>query len=114
MSCRQIELLDAYFDRELDLVHSLEIERHLEECRDCQAAFERRQSVRRAVEGGSLYFNAPASLESRLRASLSELGGVRRTHQSAGKLSLGAESSPATARASLGPVWARRVVSLAA
>jgi len=114
MSCRQSELLDAYFDHELDLVHSLEIERHLEECRDCHAAFERRQSVRRVVEGGSLYFKAPASLESRLRARLSELGGVRRTQQSAGRLSLGAESSSATARASLGSVWARWVVSLAA
>lgn len=114
MSCRQIELLDAYFDRELDLVHSLEIERHLEGCLDCRAALERRQSVRQAVSRGSWYFKAPATLEPRLRARLSEVAGVRRTEQPAVKPSPGAGSSPSAARASLRPLWTRWIPLAAA
>src|SRR5574340_1805383 len=114
MSCREIELLDAYFDRELDLVHSLDIERHLEGCLDCQATLDRRQSVRQALGHGSLYFKAPATLEPQLRARLSEVAGVRRTEQPAVKRSPGAESSRSAARAALGPLWTRWIPLAAA
>lgn len=116
MSCRQGELLEAYFDRELDLVHSLEIERHLEGCRDCRAVFERRQSVRRAVEGGSLYFKAPTAFEARLRSRLSDANAAEtnRAEQPARTLSRRTEPPPTADHASLGRMWGRWIPLAAA
>ena len=38
MSHQQVrELLDAYIDRELDVVTTLQFERHLSECENCSA-----------------------------------------------------------------------------
>lgn len=73
MSCQEAQgLIHGYLDGELDLVRSIEIERHLNDCEVCSLAYQRQQSLRSAVRGGSLYFKAPASLERRLHAILSD------------------------------------------
>src|SRR5579859_6889369 len=63
-------LLDAYFDGELDLVRSLDVERHVAECSTCTAILRNRQALRNALKAESLYFAAPSGLKMRLRSSL--------------------------------------------
>jgi anti-sigma factor RsiW len=62
MSCEDArELLDAYVDGEVDLVHSIEIEKHLENCAACARIVRNHQTLRSAIQGGSLYYNRPAA-----------------------------------------------------
>jgi anti-sigma factor RsiW len=64
------KLLDGYTDRELDLVHSLEIEKHLRECLACSNRYESNQAIRSALNSPALYFKAPADLRHKLEASV--------------------------------------------
>ncbi|MGH7249247.1 MAG: anti-sigma factor family protein, partial [Pseudomonadota bacterium] len=71
MSCDEIrELLSAYIDGELDAARSLEVERHLEGCAACEAVSARLRDLGEAVRTHAPYYRAPASLRSRLRASV--------------------------------------------
>ena len=71
MTCKEIEdLLDAYIDGELDLVHSLEIEQHLPDCPDCLKIYENQQTLKKAFKTENLYFKPPADLQKRLHTSL--------------------------------------------
>ncbi len=73
MSCETTQaLLDGYFDGELDLVNSVEIERHLQTCAGCAGEYGSRQALRAAIRGGALYHRAPAPLGRRLRRSLQQ------------------------------------------
>jgi anti-sigma factor RsiW len=71
MDCRTAEtLLHGYFDGELDLVTSVDIERHLEECSGCAARLAREQALRARLSASALRFSAPAHLRERIAASL--------------------------------------------
>ncbi len=71
MNCQEIEALKhAYADRELDLVRTTEIEQHLKSCRACSQAYENIRALSSALKSSDLYFEAPAHLERRIRASL--------------------------------------------
>ena len=71
MNCQEIEALKhAYADRELDLVRTTEIERHLSDCRACSQAYENIRALSSALKSSDLYFKAPAHLKTRIRASL--------------------------------------------
>jgi anti-sigma factor RsiW len=71
MNCQEIEALKhAYADRELDLVRTTEIERHLSDCRACSQAYENIRALGSALKSADLYFKAPAQLKRRIRASL--------------------------------------------
>ena len=74
MSCGEKEerLLEAYVDGELDLVRSLEMERHLSECEDCSATVKSHRALQSALGDASLYFETPKHLEGRVRADLRE------------------------------------------
>src|SRR6266403_42946 len=63
-------LKHAYADRELDLVRTTEIERHLSGCRACSQAYENIRALSSALKSSNLYFEAPAHLKKRIRASL--------------------------------------------
>ena len=63
-------LLDAYADGELDLVRSLEIEKHVEGCKACARAVENQRTLSSAMRSGGLYFQAPASLGPRVAGAL--------------------------------------------
>ncbi len=71
MSCKEIkEVIHGYLDGELDLVRSMAIEQHLKECPACVRAYQEQQSLRTAIAGGSLYFDAPRDLERRVRSAV--------------------------------------------
>jgi anti-sigma factor RsiW len=70
MTCEEIRgLLSPYADGELDLVHGLEIERHLEGCPTCAAALDRTRALTRALADPALYYAAPPHLRERIRGS---------------------------------------------
>ena len=71
MSCQQThELIHGYLDGELDLVKSLEIEKHLEHCPACTQNYEGLRSLQLRLSDNALRFEPSASLEKRLRSSL--------------------------------------------
>ena len=71
MSCQQThELIHGYLDGELDLVKSLEIEKHLAQCQACTQNYEGLRSLQSRLSDNALRFEPPASLEKRLRSSL--------------------------------------------
>jgi anti-sigma factor RsiW len=65
-------LLDGYLDHELDLMRSVDIERHLKECEKCSVRYENLQSLRAGVSRDSLYYFAPAGLQQRVLLTLSK------------------------------------------
>ena len=71
MSCQQThELIHGYLDGELDLVKSLEIEKHLEQCQACTQNYEALRGLQSRLRDNSLRFDPPAKLEKRLRSAL--------------------------------------------
>ena len=75
MSCQEVrEFLDAFVDKELDVVASTQFDRHLTECADCRAMCDRYLQMRDSVKAHMEYFEAPNGLEQRLRAQLHPSG----------------------------------------
>lgn len=73
MTCKETQaFMDGYVDGELDLVRSIELERHLHECPACAELHRSRMAVRSAMSAGSLRYQAPATLKSAVRARLGE------------------------------------------
>ncbi|HTU48633.1 MAG TPA: anti-sigma factor [Bryobacteraceae bacterium] len=71
MSCQEIrELLDGYVDSELDVVTTLQLDRHLMECASCRALCHRYEQFTREVQARVPRFDAPAGLEVKIRAQL--------------------------------------------
>ncbi|MFL6354054.1 MAG: anti-sigma factor family protein, partial [Bryobacteraceae bacterium] len=76
MSCQESrQLIEAYVDGELDLVQSLEIERHVVSCAGCRAHCEKVKELRSALRTHYPYFAAPEALEKNIRAQLRLSGG---------------------------------------
>jgi anti-sigma factor RsiW len=75
MSCQKARnLLDAYFDGELDIVQSLECETHLQTCHHCRALQQQYQSLRQSLRRQELYYEAPESLEDKIRRQIRSAG----------------------------------------
>ena len=75
MNCQDTQnLLDGYFDGELDLIGNLEIERHLQDCQNCAQVQQNIQALHSAIKDESLYFKAPANLQKRVRLAVREAG----------------------------------------
>ena len=71
MSCQQThELIHGYLDGELDLVKSLEIEKHLEQCEACTQNYEALRGLQSRLRDNTLRFEPPAKLEKSLRSAL--------------------------------------------
>jgi anti-sigma factor RsiW len=71
MSCQETrELLDGYVDSELDVVTTLQLERHLKECASCRALCHRYEQFTRGLQAHVPCFEAPAGLEVRIRTKL--------------------------------------------
>jgi anti-sigma factor RsiW len=63
MTCQEaILLIHAYSDGELDLVHALELEKHLAACPSCSQACENARAVKLALSSSELYAPAPGTL----------------------------------------------------
>jgi len=70
MNCREIQnLLHAYGDRELDVMTSLEVEKHLQTCSECKQALENQTVLGNSIATGAPYYKAPASLRDSIIAS---------------------------------------------
>jgi anti-sigma factor RsiW len=68
MRCEEAQpLIDSYLDGELDLVHNLDLERHLEACAACAPVRQRAVELRSAIRQSVPYFRAPLRLEQRVR-----------------------------------------------
>ena len=112
MSCEATQsLIHGYLDGELDLVRSMEIERHLNDCESCARAYQNQQSLRSLIRGGSLYFKAPAGLESRIHARLREVHRTAAKPQPAAAAE--APSRPSQAWWSPSWTWAGMAAALA-
>ena len=73
MNCPEIyPLLHAYVDSELDLMPSLEVDRHLKSCAECTAAKRSLESLRATLRQNDLSYRAPESLRARIRESIGE------------------------------------------
>lgn len=71
MNCESTyELLEGYLDGELDLVRSLEVERHLQDCTACGRIRVRRLALRDELANAALYHPATVALQERVRAAL--------------------------------------------
>jgi anti-sigma factor RsiW len=78
LSCPETQqLLHAYVDGELDLLKSLEIEQHLQECPACAQAHQALESVRAALQGGALAFEPPPDLRDRIQTAVRRADGAR-------------------------------------
>jgi anti-sigma factor RsiW len=67
------ELIHAYLDGELDLVRSLDVERHLPTCQACSRMARNQQALRSAITTGSFYYQAPADLHQRVRSAVRQV-----------------------------------------
>ena len=56
------QLLHAYFDGELDVIHTVEFEEHLKTCPDCAEELREQQTLRQSLRSSNLYERAPESL----------------------------------------------------
>ena len=71
MSCQETGgLIHAYLDGELDLVRSLEIERHLRGCNSCTQSYEGLRALQGATRNNAFRFEPPAGLENRVRVAM--------------------------------------------
>ena len=71
LGCRETQtLIHGYLDGELDLIKSLEIEQHIQECSACAQTHTSLQAVRVAIQGSSLYFQTPPGLARRIQSSV--------------------------------------------
>jgi anti-sigma factor RsiW len=76
MECEDVRgLVHGHLDGELDLVKSLEVERHMRECEECGREYRVQTALRLAINRDIPYFDAPSALRKRVRASL------RRAHK---------------------------------
>jgi len=63
-------LIHPYLDGELDLVRSLEIEAHMNDCQTCARSYNELRSLRSAVSDTALRFEPPAALRNRIRSAV--------------------------------------------
>jgi anti-sigma factor RsiW len=70
MNCSETrKLSNAYADRELDMVRSAEIERHLSGCHPCSQEVENIRALSSALKSPALYFRTPAKLRNSIRVA---------------------------------------------
>jgi anti-sigma factor RsiW len=80
VNCQETQtLIHGYIDGELDLIKSLEIEQHLQECLACAQAHARFQAVRSAIKNSSLSFQTPPGLATRVQSSIRRSSHADRT-----------------------------------
>ncbi len=71
MNHEQAELLlQGYVDGELDLLSTMELERHLESCEICSGEYRGSLALRAALQAPALYYRAPAKLAGSIRSSI--------------------------------------------
>ena len=86
MSCANpsAPLIEAYLDGELDLVRTVELERHLSECEVCAAALRRQRALRSSLS--DLSYEPPSGLENRVRGAVRQVSAQPKAGPKAGAL----------------------------
>lgn len=75
MSCEDVcEFVDAYVDRELDVISSSRLEQHLSECAACRTKYQQYAHMHDSVRARMEHFQPPEGLEQRVRARLHPVG----------------------------------------
>jgi len=71
VSCQEVQgLIHGYVDGELDLVRSLEIEKHFDICEACSHTHTIQRNLKNTLRSVPLRFNAPASLRNRIQSTV--------------------------------------------
>ncbi len=71
MSCQKSrELINPYVDGELDVVQTVEVEQHLDECESCNVRYRNQLNLSSNLKDSSLYYPAPKDLRKRIQSSL--------------------------------------------
>jgi len=103
LNCQKVpELIHSYVDHELDVVQTSEIERHLEQCEECDLAYRSQIALRSSLQDPSFYYRAPADLKSRITSSL-------RKEEAASQNDHTAISSAVASRQEVEISWPRRL-----
>lgn len=77
MNCDESRpLLEAYFDGELDLVHALAIEQHIESCALCQRLRKQQDALRSVLRAALPRQSVPPDLATGIRAALQRESGA--------------------------------------
>lgn len=67
MECNEIQsVIDGYYDGELDLFKSLEIEQHIKSCEKCSAILNNYKIIHNSLRDNSFYYTVPSELKDRL------------------------------------------------
>src|SRR5436305_2630929 len=78
MTCQQSrELQHGYLDGELDLLSSMAIERHFDECETCAKQHQKQLALRSVIREKAPYFDAPDVLKKRVTKSLAKADRTR-------------------------------------
>lgn len=73
MNCQDAQnLMHGFTDGELDLMSSMAIEKHLQDCLLCKRVYQNHLDLKSALTNDSLYFKSPAKLQKRVRTALRE------------------------------------------
>jgi anti-sigma factor RsiW len=71
MNCKECQsLMQGYIDGELDLVTSLKLEDHIQNCPVCSGMYRDYLSLRTSMSEKSLYLESPSGLEQRIQSRL--------------------------------------------
>ena len=71
MTCGDFEdRVDPFLDNELDLAESQEIQRHVEQCSNCETLYATRLAVRQSLQNPGVRFVPPADLRDQIHAGL--------------------------------------------
>jgi len=77
VSCqRTVEIIHSYADGELDRLQSAEVQRHIDECNDCNLRYCRVISMRSSLQDASLYYRASLELKRRIKRTLRQQVGA--------------------------------------
>jgi anti-sigma factor RsiW len=75
MICQETrQILDAYFDGELDLAYQLDIDGHLRRCAGCAETLRSYQELRHGIHASMMYYEASTKLKASIRSSLQDTG----------------------------------------
>jgi anti-sigma factor RsiW len=73
VNCQEARnFIHAYSDGELDLVTTLEIEKHISDCSQCARINQGLSALRSSIRDSSPYYRAPAGLERRIRSQVKQ------------------------------------------
>ena len=71
MNCEEAtRLMDGYLDGELDPITNQAIEQHLQDCPNCDRAYQGHRSLIRTIGNATPYYKAPAEMRERIRSSV--------------------------------------------